>query len=203
VTPLNIGVDVDEILSDFTGAFTRRASEVLGISRDCSEWDDWDIATALRITKDQEKQVWKSVLASHTFNETLGECVRAPGLARYLGRLAERRMAKVTFITARAEHVEGIAPVQWQTAKWLRNHGFEYPTVMVSFNKGPLAAALELDVFIDDKFDNCRQVKEARPECRVFMPVYLYNQRYVGDAIRAGVETCHSPYDALNQVIHF
>jgi hypothetical protein len=67
--------------------------------------------------------------------------------------------------------------VSFQSAQWLRwNFGILYPTVIVSNEKGPVAAALKYDYFLDDRPKNCYEVKAARPECKVFLCESSHNQ---------------------------
>ena len=48
---------------------------------------------------------------------------------------------------------------QVQSQRWLRAHGFELPSVMVMRgSRGKVAAALSLDVVIDDRPENCLDV---------------------------------------------
>lgn len=195
--PLVIGFDVDEVLSDFTGAFVKQANKTLGLNLKDVQWPEWDIAVSLGLTKEQERLVWQDILNSNDFNVLLGECPRNPGLARHINRLFLERKITPYFITARAEHAAEATPVQRQTARWLERHGFAHPTVLVTFNKGPLAAALKLDAFIDDKFANCLEVKQACPDAQVFMPKYTYNTKYVGMCDSAGIHVIEDAYDAL------
>ena len=49
--------------------------------------------------------------------------------------------------------------VQRQTQRWLVEHGFDLPTVIVhTGSRGELAAALELDVLLDDTVQHCVDV---------------------------------------------
>jgi 5'(3')-deoxyribonucleotidase len=193
---LHIGCDVDEVCADFTGGFIKAANEVLGLNLPDEPWSDWQIDKALGISREQELLVWAHILEGPDFNENLAECKRNPGFTRYLNQLYEARKAQVTFLTARAEHSTG-HPVQRRTAIWFERNGFPNAPVIVSHNKGPIAKALGFDAFIDDKFQNCAEVKAHVPECHVFMPVYPYNEQYVEQATAAGIMPVHTAFDAL------
>jgi hypothetical protein len=45
----------------------------------------------------------------------------------------------------------------------------------VEKNKGPLAEALKLDYFLDDKPENCEDVNDCAPGCRVFLREWPWN----------------------------
>ena len=64
---------------------------------------------------------------------------------------------EVFFITQRPATAGGT--VQWQTHKWLVDHGFEMPNVIpLSGGRGKAASALKLDYLIDDTPQNCVDV---------------------------------------------
>jgi hypothetical protein len=49
--------------------------------------------------------------------------------------------------------------VQVQSQRWLRAHGFDLPSLfVVSTSRGKIAAALELDVVVDDRPENCLDI---------------------------------------------
>jgi hypothetical protein len=49
--------------------------------------------------------------------------------------------------------------VQLQTQRWLRAHGFEFPSVCVlERSRGKLADVLQLDAVVDDRPENCADV---------------------------------------------
>lgn len=85
---------------------------------------------------------------------------------------------KLFFITARMPTVG--APVEAQTARWIRRHlSIEFPTVLVTSDKGPLAKALQLDYFIDDRDKNIREVFCATEcQCQCFVKNASHNQDF-------------------------
>jgi hypothetical protein len=83
----------------------------------------------------------------------------------------------VYFPTARA-HTSG-RPVGKQTARAIHaNFDIPYPAVFVSNEKGPMAQALQYDYFIDDKPENCIDVKKALPNCKVFLVSLPHNSKF-------------------------
>ena len=69
--------------------------------------------------------------------------------------------------------------MQHQAAAWLSLElGLEYPTVIEEVNKGPLAAALHMDYFIDDRPKNCLEILSAVPTCLVYLKESSHNANY-------------------------
>jgi uncharacterized HAD superfamily protein len=202
MTPaLHFGIDVDEVCSDFTGAFAVKAAEVLGRDFSNCGWPEWDCAKSLGITKDEELKVWDAIKHSSDFNEQLSECPRQPGFTAFLNDIFENRVANVTFVTARSEHVRGVTPTQRQTARWLANHGFENPTVIVAHEKGEICKALGVNVFVDDNFRNCLAVRQACPTAAIYMPVYTYNEKHILDAIQNDIRPVNNAFEAIDMAM--
>lgn len=203
MTPaIHVGVDVDQVLSDFCVGFIGRANRVLGLHIPSDHvWAHWDISVSLGISKEDEKRVWEDILAGDDFNKDLPQCKFSQGLTSYLSGLVDERMIRVTFITARTEHAPGFDTVQQQTCQWLERHGFRHPTVIVSFDKGVIAKALKLTDFIDDKFANCLEVREACPGARIYMPVWSFNKQYIADAIANDIMPVETPFEAIDRIL--
>lgn len=171
---MRIGVDLDGVLADLHGPFARQAQRLfpsldpgalgapeVGASPDTSSEDARDGLRVLPatqdvgLTADQSRAVWRSLTARQNFWETLREC-EAGAVAR-LASLADTRGWEVLFITSRPASAGRI--VQRQSQRWLRRHGFDMPSVfVVKGSRGRIAAALHLDVIVDDRPDNCLDV---------------------------------------------
>ena len=82
--------------------------------------------------------------------------LRPGALARLFGLVQERRW-EVVFDQPRPESSGDNA--QAQSYRWLAAHGFTTPSVFVVHgSRGKIAAALALDVLIDDRPENCLDV---------------------------------------------
>mgnify|MGYP003332498998 CR=1 FL=1 len=86
------------------------------------------------------------------------------------------------------------------TQRWLERHGFELPSVFVlRGSRGKAAAALHVDVVIDDRPDNCLDVvaeSRAKP-----ILVWRGNGTSVPQGVsRLGIETVLSMADALSRI---
>jgi hypothetical protein len=100
-------------------------------------------------------RVWRAIEATPDF-WTLLKAIDADAIKR-LNRLTIEHKWEVFFITQRPATAG--ATVQWQTHKWLVEHGIEMPNVIpLSGGRGKAASALKLDYLIDDTPQNCVDV---------------------------------------------
>lgn len=175
-----VGMDLDDVLADFIKTFMGIAQRRFGVDSTVLphtwDWDGVQYENGTPLTKEQIDDVivktWDTVIATPNFWETLDVL---PGVDRQLVNLLDYR-TKLYFPTARAVTSGGI-DVGRQSAIWLRkNFLIAFPTVFVSNEKGPLAAALKYDYFIDDRPVNCEAIKKANPSCKVFMQNASHNQ---------------------------
>jgi len=109
----------------------------------------------LSMTGRQERRLWHHVETIENFWETLEEL--EPGLIGRLSVLATDRRWEIIFLTKRPETVGATAQVQ--TQHWLESRGFALPSVyVVQGSRGRIAAALALDIVIDDRPESCLDV---------------------------------------------
>ena len=164
-----VGCDLDDVLSDFIKAFMTIAATKYGVDPTVrpSSWE-WDDAN---MTKEMVKGVWDEITTTYNFWTKLD--VESGVSYEWVRTLDEN--AKLYFPTARA-HCFG-DDVGVQSAHWLWDKfDISFPTVIVSNDKGPLAAALKYDYFIDDRPKNCIEVKQALPSCKVFLKDASHNK---------------------------
>jgi 5'(3')-deoxyribonucleotidase len=169
---LVVASDLDDVLCDFISKFMDIAHEHFDVDpklRPTSwEWDDVNMTAAM------VAGTWDIIHSTPNFWETLD--VENGASLQYVSEL--NRKTRMYFPTARAI-VPG-RPVEVQSARWLfDNFGLMYPTVVVGNSKGPLAAALKYDYFIDDRPKNCIEVKQASPTTKVFLKNASHNQGVV------------------------
>ena len=189
--PLRIAFDLDGVLADMDSALLRQAEALFGesISRkppsssaaatpvgdvtSGAEGSDPDLADApgdatppavqLNLSPRQERRLWRQVKQTENFWQSLDEI--EPGTIARIAQLAERQRWEVIFLTKRPQ-TEG-ATAQVQSQRWLGSKGFPLPSVyVVQGSRGRIAAALALDVVIDDRPENCYDVvvdSQAKP----------------------------------------
>ncbi|MFN8065216.1 MAG: hypothetical protein U0P82_10505 [Vicinamibacterales bacterium] len=103
----------------------------------------------------QQRELWHTVCAQENWWETLDEI--EPGALARLYRLVKDRKWELMFVTSRPETRGDTA--QTQSYRWLAAQGYETPSVfVVHSSRGKIAAALALDILVDDRPENCLDV---------------------------------------------
>jgi len=166
---LSLGFDVDGVFADFVAAFRKVCEKITGrdLSAPPSNWgmDNWGL------TSEETKKAWEIVTSTEDFYAHLKPYEESEIFNLY--KLESKY--KMFFITTRAT-TAGM-PMEKQTAYWLSMiTGVEYPTVVVTDNKGELAKALKLVAFIDDRPENLRAIAFESPETKLFLRDGSWNQ---------------------------
>ena len=160
---MKIGIDVDGVLSD----------TLLAIHRKFPEWDTskgWYGG----FTKEQFDAVWADAKNEENFWLTIPV---VQGLSHRL--MVDLNDAHdLYFITDRFD-TKGLSATR-QTVDWIAYYLVGRPPAgeIVAKKKGPVAAALGLDAFLDDKPENCLDVCDAVPNCRVYLCTLPHNLSY-------------------------
>ena len=168
VKPL-VGVDLDGVCADFNTRFLQVSRKLLGkpekgyqptdfYYEKCGPWSKQEADRVINWLKNID-DFWLSL-------------ERLPNTSQ-LGKLQNE--LEYFFITSRFNTV-GL-PTNYQSEAWLKKqYGLKAPFVIVSQEKGKLAAELELTHFIDDKAENCVAVKDTVPSCQVAVFDASYNR---------------------------
>ena len=171
---LRIGFDCDGVLADMEAGLVREAEALFGepmtrrvepretetappAAGDPAESapDNAAPLMKLKLTPRQQRRLWNHVESIENFWQTLQEC--EAGIVDRLGRLARERRWEIIFLTKRPEGAGFTS--QLQTQRWLQARGFELPSVyVVQGSRGRIAAALGLDIVVDDRPENCLDV---------------------------------------------
>jgi hypothetical protein len=107
------------------------------------------------LNREQLDAVWRALTNTTDFWEGLKE-IEAGAIDR-LAKLADARRWEVMFLTSRPASAG--RTVQRQSQRWLERQGFPLPSVyVVHSSRGRIADALELDVVIDDRPENCLDI---------------------------------------------
>jgi len=109
----------------------------------------------LNMTSRQQRKLWHHVESIDNFWQTLNET--EPGIVARLAAIASDRRWEVIFLTKRPQSAGATA--QLQSQRWLESKGFTLPSVyVVQGSRGRIAAALHLDIVVDDRPENCLDV---------------------------------------------
>ena len=178
--PFRVAFDLDGVLADMESELVRQSAILFGeplTGRTLGRADAGDlVATAegsgapgdgpdspddpprdaqLNMTTRQRRRLWRHVQSIDNFWRGLPET--EPGIVGRLATLAGERRWEIIFLTKRPETAGATA--QLQTQRWLEEKGFALPSVfVVQGSRGRIAAALDLDVVIDDRPENCYDV---------------------------------------------
>ena len=168
---IRVGFDMDGVLADFAGAFRQvekrlfgAASTVVADAPEVEARQDEAARHGVAIeTRRRRDAIWKAIRDTPDFWTTLKP--HDPGAVRRIHDLMIRRGLEVVFITQRPSTVG--QTVQRQTQFWLRQQGFDLPSVLViGGSRGAAAAAVRLDYHVDDSPQNCLDIvsdSRARP----------------------------------------
>lgn len=172
---MNRALDLDGLYSDFNTAYRQLIGEQTG------KWlpeisnvypTKWNYHEDAGLTKEELEGVWNTI-KNTDFWETLKPY---PEAASSLTLLRELRGEgdNIYFITSRpgkyAKHL---------TEFWLDAQGFECPTVLLSTQKGPVCVGLEIDIFVDDRPENCQDVMAfCGSSTKVFLLDRPYNREF-------------------------
>ena len=168
---LRIGFDLDGVLADMDAALREHCERLFGTARgeapsarNGAPADDSDVAATmpaetpvvqLDLSVRQERQLWRHVSTVENFWESLPEI--EPGAIARLASLARERAWEIIFLTKRPRTAGATAQVQSQ--RWLEARGFLLPSVfVVQGSRGRIAKALDLDIVVDDRPENCLDV---------------------------------------------
>lgn len=165
--------DVDGIIAKFNSAFINLIKEQTGIElppESDTYPDTWSYHRAAGVTKEQDQVLWNHIMEGD-FWETLDHYPEAPA-ALALIRECRSKGDHIYFVTSRpgqyAKHL---------TEFWLDNLGYECPTVLISSNKGPVCKGLGVEMFVDDKPENCIDVALSCSRAQVYLLDAPYNRK--------------------------
>ena len=148
------------------------------------------------LTPRQQSMVWETARRTPDFWETLDET--EPGIVARLSALARARRWEVIFLTQRPSS-DG-ETTQRQSQRWLQAKGFDLPSVfVVTGSRGRVAASLALDLVVDDRPENCLDVK-VDSKARAALIVRSGGPAVPANAARLGIEAAPSVGELLDRL---
>lgn len=192
--------DLDGVFCDFTFSQTRLLKTMFGKPEyplNTFSATSWGIEW-LGLTQEHENIFWGEVTESEDpFWANEREII--PGVVERIWRLHEEYV--IYFCTTRVDTKAGSA--RQQSAEFLSNNGYRDAHVVVSDKKGDFCKSVNATYFIDDKFDNCRQVKEKSPDTFVyFLALPHCTLADIDEARTSGMITITSVEDFLKMLEH-
>lgn len=170
---IRVGFDVDGILADFNTPYIDLIEKYSGVRLpppSDTYPDKWDCEADAGMEKSRTSEMWREIKASPTFWLDVPAYANTRTFLDWLTVFTDAKDVEIYFITNRM----GVH-VKEQTEFWLMDNGFPTPTVLISGEKGLCARALSLTLYIDDKNENCTDVRDNSPLTEVFMLKRPYN----------------------------
>ena len=226
MTPLRIAFDMDGTLADLSSAYAGLEERIFGAEtaeheqpapeareeEQHFEEDQPDGPPAapaepevarkperrsIRSASRHRDRIWRVIEATPDFWLTLRP-IDADALKR-LNHLTREHRWEVFFITQRPATAGGT--VQWQTHKWLLEHGISMPNVIpLSGGRGRAASALQLDYLVDDTPQNCVDVL-SDSSTRAILLIDPDDPIAEASARRLGIGTARSIDEALDLLV--
>jgi hypothetical protein len=202
---LRIGIDMDGTLADLSSAYREVERKLFAPGARASDDEEIDESeekealngrTALKAARREARNralVWKTIRRTEDF--WLGLRPTEAGVVRRLHEVSIARGCEVFFITQRPA-TDG-QTVQRQTQQWLVREGFEAPSVLtLRGGRGKAAAALELDVLLDDTAKNCVDVV-SESKCRPIVVLRTQSASSAAAARKLGITVVGSVAEAF------
>jgi hypothetical protein len=169
-----IALDIDGVLADFVPPFVRVLEKRAGNGPiDLRSITDPNFSNHPFLSREIVNQCILEVSDDPTFWQGL-EPLPTPEHWRALNALSAQE--RLVFITHRYERKT--YDISRVTADWLQKHGITRPVVYFTQNhKSALIGELGIEVFVDDRHENCRDAAE-NTEALVLMPDRSYNQSF-------------------------
>jgi hypothetical protein len=188
---LKIGIDMDGVVANFNAPYIDLIFKYSGVRLPAPSDtypDKWYYEVDAGMQKSRTSEMWQEIKSTPDFWLNVPAYSDAPSFLRSLQDLEIFEDADVYFVTNRM----GIA-VKGQTENWLMQNGYnKFPTVLISQYKGLSAAALELTHYLDDKNENCTDVRDLSPKTKGYMLKRPYNIEQQGvpriDSLQAFLE---------------
>jgi uncharacterized HAD superfamily protein len=178
---MRIGIDLDGVLANFNEAFKELIKAQTGIvlpPLSDTYPDTWDYHKAAGVSPEQGDKMWEYIKTS-MFWASLHALPETPAILDRLETLALNGH-HIYFITSRSGSM-----AKFWSELWLIRHGYASPTVLISYDKGPIAKGLSLNVFVDDRPENCADVIAQGCGTRVYLIDAPYN-RWANESLLYG-----------------
>ena len=157
---MKYGIDLDGVLADFNRGFTILMNQVAGTRVTNPKLDCWDWPNKYWPKADIDK-AWVVIRGNPDWWRQLQPY--EPSRFHPLQQ-ASLQGHELYFLTQRPG-----PGVKEATESWLISNGIYRPTVLMTPDKGPVAAGLHLDALVDDRPENIHDVLNATLHTKCFI----------------------------------
>lgn len=173
---INVGVDLDGIVANFSKKFSQFCNEVYGtkcyVIEDPSSIKDWDWHRWYPIKESEIDHIWNEIRNTRDFWMSL-EILNRGQWEYFIDKIGKSNNVNVYFITTRDETI-GMTAAK-QSAMWLEAHSWKQPFVIKTKQKEKFIENLNIEFFIDDKAENLIRIKNHNASCRVYAPDFPFS----------------------------
>jgi uncharacterized HAD superfamily protein len=169
-----VGLDIDGVVADFLPPFLRRLAERAGNGPiDPQSVTDPSFTNHPFLSLEIISQCMVEISYDAEFWQELAPL---PSAEEWLALDRLSRENRLIFITHRYER--DTYDIGRTTCDWLKKHGISNPVVYFNqSHKSELIAKLAVELFVDDRHENCREAAENTPAV-VMMPHRTYNSAF-------------------------
>lgn len=177
---LNVALDIDGFLASFNASFINLIKEKTGhqLPPESDSYPpvwNYHVQPDGPLTKEEALEMFQVHIGqSHNFWLKLQPYPEGERIMKALSAI--ETVHDIYFITDRIG-----ASAKFQTEAWLMKW-FTLPTVIIARDKAPVIKALNIDLYVDDKPENCNAAVEATDgKTVVLMPDRPYNRNIITD----------------------
>ncbi len=164
---MTLGLDIDGVLANFNQSYIALASKRLNRPIATHEPEEWNYLLNRGVLLEEETKLWEWIEDNPQWWEELSGYEENISAAFCIPQEVD-----VYYISSRP------TPALRHTKNWLKRMNLGEAAVILTYEKGPVARALKLDYFIDDRPENCLEVKGCHSSCHVTMLSRPWNQHY-------------------------
>jgi uncharacterized HAD superfamily protein len=147
---LNVGIDIDGVLANFWGEFTRLGNEMYGLPHQENNKEVQNYSMHDWAGPEQINNIWQRFLQNGHYQNL--EILDGAGAQR-VRDLSENLDATVTYITARQNNRD----VRRDTYNWMNQRGFR-GNIIHDSNKARACNRFSIDMYLDDHDKNVYDV---------------------------------------------
>jgi 5'(3')-deoxyribonucleotidase len=166
---LNVGIDIDGVLANFWGEFTRLGNEMYGLPHQETSFNIANYSMEDWAKPEQVSNIWQRFLDDGHYRNL--DVLNEAGAQR-VRELSENLDVTVTYITARQDNRD----VRKDTYNWMNQRGFR-GNIIHDSNKSRACNRFAVDMYVDDYDKNVADVAVNSP-CNAYVLDARHNREF-------------------------